>query len=68
VHAEVVLERTMHARFPAAEQDELAGTSANTAPIRTRRPDGRGRLQGPGTALRVHTHTREELGIDPQRT
>ena len=26
VHAEVATERTMHARFPAAEQAELAGT------------------------------------------
>jgi VIT1/CCC1 family predicted Fe2+/Mn2+ transporter len=64
VHAEVALERTMLARFPAAEQDELAGyfrgygadpeTAARMAGAVSRDPD---------TALRVHT--REELGIDP---
>ena len=64
VHAEVALERTMHARFPAAEQDELAGyfrvygadpdTAARRAAAVSR---------DPGTALRVHT--REELGVDP---
>jgi VIT1/CCC1 family predicted Fe2+/Mn2+ transporter len=64
VHAEVALERTMLARFPAAEQDELAGyfrgygadpeTAARMADAVSR---------DPGTALRVHT--REELGVDP---
>jgi vacuolar iron transporter family protein len=64
VHAEVGLERDMHARFPAAEQDELAGyfrgygadeqTAARMAAAVSR---------DPGTALRVHT--REELGVDP---
>ena len=50
VHAEVALERKMLARFPAAEQAELAGYF---------------RYYGadPDTALRVHT--REELGVDP---
>ncbi len=64
VHAEVATERTMHARFPAAEQDELAETfrgygadaetAARMAAAVSRNPD---------TALRVHT--REELGVDP---
>ena len=64
VHSEVSLERTMHARFPAAEQAELAGyfreygadaeTAARMAAAVSRDPN---------TALRVHT--REELGVDP---
>jgi vacuolar iron transporter family protein len=64
VHAEVATERTMHARFPAAEQAELAETfigygadketAARMAAAVSRDPD---------TALRVHT--REELGVDP---
>jgi len=64
VHAEVATERKMHARFPDAEQDELAGTfrgygadpetAARMAEAVSRDPD---------TALRVHT--REELGVDP---
>jgi len=64
VHAEVALERRMHAQYPEAEQDELAGyfrdygadpeTAARMAAAVSR---------DPGTALRVHT--REELGIDP---
>jgi len=64
VHAEVATERTMHARFPAAEQAELAETfigygadqetAARMAEAVSRDPD---------TALRVHT--REELGVDP---
>jgi VIT1/CCC1 family predicted Fe2+/Mn2+ transporter len=64
VRAEVALEQQMLARFPAAEQDELAGyfrdygADADTA----------GRMAAavssdPNTALRIHT--REELGIDP---
>jgi VIT1/CCC1 family predicted Fe2+/Mn2+ transporter len=64
VHAEVALERTMHARFPAAEQAELAeyfrGYGAD--------PETAARMaaavsKDPGTALRLHT--REELGVDP---
>jgi vacuolar iron transporter family protein len=64
VHAEVALERRMHARFPAAEQAELAdyfrGYGAD--------PDTAARMaaavsKDPDTALRVHT--REELGVDP---
>ena len=64
VHAEVATERTMHARFPDAEQAELADTflgygadpetAARMAAAVSRDPD---------TALRVHT--REELGVDP---
>ncbi|MEP7024488.1 MAG: VIT1/CCC1 transporter family protein [Actinomycetota bacterium] len=64
VHAEVAVERKMHARFPAAEQAELAdtfrgyGADSETA---TRMAEAVSR--DPDTALRVHT--REELGIDP---
>src|ERR1700721_4901001 len=64
VLAEVELERTMHARFPAAEQAELAeyfegyGADRETA-VRMAAAVS----QDPGTALRVHT--REELGVDP---
>jgi len=64
VHAEVAVEAAMHARFPAAEQAELADTfrgygadpetAARMAAAVSRDPD---------TALRVHT--REELGVDP---
>jgi VIT1/CCC1 family predicted Fe2+/Mn2+ transporter len=63
VGAEVSLERRMHAQFPAAEQDELAGyfrqygadpaTAARMAAAVS---------ADPGAALRVHT--REELGLD----
>ena len=64
VHAEVAVERRMHARFPAAEQAELAetfrgyGADSDTA-IRMAAAVSR----DPDTALRVHT--REELGVDP---
>jgi VIT1/CCC1 family predicted Fe2+/Mn2+ transporter len=64
VHAEVAVEAAMHARFPAAEQAELADTfrgygadsdtAARMAAAVSRDPD---------TALRVHT--RQELGVDP---
>ncbi len=64
VHAEVSLEQKMLARFPDAEQDELAGyfreygadadTAARMAAAVSKDPD---------TALRIHT--REELGVDP---
>ncbi len=64
VQSEVSLEQKMLARFPAAEQDELAGyfreygadadTAARMAAAVSKDPD---------TALRVHT--REELGVDP---
>ena len=64
VHAEVNLERSMLARFPAAEQAELAdyfreyGADAETAARMAAAVS-----KDPGTALRVHT--REELGVDP---
>jgi vacuolar iron transporter family protein len=64
VHAEVATERRMHARFPAAEQDELAETFRGYGAD----PDTAARMaaavsRDPDTALRVHT--REELGVDP---
>ena len=64
VHAEVALERRMLARFPAAEQDELAGYFRDYGAD----PDTAARMAAavssdPSTALRVHT--REELGVDP---
>ena len=64
VHAEVATERTMHARFPDAEQAELADTFAGYGAD----PDTAARMAAavsadPDTALRVHT--REELGVDP---
>jgi VIT1/CCC1 family predicted Fe2+/Mn2+ transporter len=64
VHAEVALEQRMHARFPAAEQEELAGYFRDYGAD----PDTADRMAAavsadPGTALRVHT--REELGVDP---
>ena len=64
VHAEVTTERTMHARFPAAEQAELADTFAGYGAD----PETAARMaaavsRDPDTALRVHT--REELGVDP---
>ena len=63
VHAEVALERKMLARFPAAEQAELAGYFRNYGAD----PDTAARMAAavsadPDTALRVHT--REELGVD----
>ncbi|PZS36836.1 MAG: hypothetical protein DLM58_00885 [Pseudonocardiales bacterium] len=63
VHAEVDVERSMHARFPAAEQAELAetfrgyGADPDTAARMAEAVSG-----DPDTALRVHT--REELGVD----
>ncbi len=64
VHAEVAVERRMHAHFPAAEQAELAGTFRGYGAD----PDTAARMaaavsRDPDTALRVHT--REELGVDP---
>jgi vacuolar iron transporter family protein len=60
----VALERRMHARFPAAEREELAGYFREYGAD----PDTAARMAAavssdPGTALRVHT--REELGVDP---
>src|SRR6266566_3461671 len=64
VHAEVAIERKMHARFPAAEQAELADTFCGYGAD----PDTAARMaaavsRDPDSALRVHT--REELGVDP---
>ncbi len=64
VHAEVATERSMHARFPAAEQAELAETFRSYGAD----PDTAARMaaavsRDPDTALRVHT--REELGVNP---
>jgi vacuolar iron transporter family protein len=65
VHAEVAVERTMHAQFPAAEQAELADTFRGYGAD----PDTAARMaaavsRDPDTALRVHT--REELGVDSE--
>jgi VIT1/CCC1 family predicted Fe2+/Mn2+ transporter len=64
VGAEVSLEQRMLARFPAAEQEELAGYFRKYGAD----PGTAARMAAavsadPGTALRIHT--REELGIDP---
>jgi VIT1/CCC1 family predicted Fe2+/Mn2+ transporter len=64
VHAEVSLERQMLARFPAAEQEELAGYFRDYGAD----PETAARMAAavssdPRTALRLHT--REELGVDP---
>ena len=59
VHAEVCLERQMLARFPAAEQEELAGyfrsygADQDTAARMAAAASG-----DPGTALRIHTRER----------
>ena len=64
VHSEVALERKMHARFPVAERDELAGYFRNYgADADTATRMAAAVSADPDTALRIHT--REELGIDP---
>jgi VIT1/CCC1 family predicted Fe2+/Mn2+ transporter len=64
VHAEVATERTMHARFPAAEEAELTETFAGYgADLETAARMAAAVSRDPDTALRVHT--REELGVDP---
>jgi vacuolar iron transporter family protein len=64
VHAEVSLERRMLSRFPAAEQDELAGYFRNYgADPQTATRMAAAVSADPDTALRIHT--REELGVDP---
>ena len=64
VHAEVAVERTMHARFPDAEQAELAETFRGYgADPGDRGQDGRCCLRRPRHGARFHT--REELGVDP---
>jgi VIT1/CCC1 family predicted Fe2+/Mn2+ transporter len=65
VHSEVTLEQQMLSRFPAAEEEELAGyfrdygadpeTAARMAAAVSANPD---------VALQVHT--RQELGVDPE--
>jgi vacuolar iron transporter family protein len=64
VHSEVALERQMHARFPDAERDELAGYFRDYgADTDTASRMAAAVSADPSTALRIHT--REELGIDP---
>lgn len=64
VHAEVSVEREMHARFPEAEQEELAerfrgyGADAETAQRMAAAVS-----EDPDQALRLHA--RDELGVDP---
>ena len=65
VGAEVLLEQQMLTRFPAAEEEELAGyfrdygadpqTAARMAAAVSRDPD-----------IALQIHTRQELGVDPQ--
>ena len=63
VHAEVAVERTMHARFPDAEQAELTETFAGYgADPETAAKMAAAVSADPDTALRFHT--REELGVD----
>jgi VIT1/CCC1 family predicted Fe2+/Mn2+ transporter len=65
VHAEVAVERSMHARFPAAEQAELAETFRGYgADVETAARMADAVSRDSETALRVHT--REELGVDHQ--
>jgi vacuolar iron transporter family protein len=64
VHAEVATERAMHARFPDAEEAELADTfEGYGADVETAARMAAAVSRDPDTALRVHT--REELGVDP---
>jgi VIT1/CCC1 family predicted Fe2+/Mn2+ transporter len=64
VAAEVATERRMHARFPDAEQVELAETFLGYgADAQTAARMAAAVSRDPDTALRVHT--REELGVDP---
>jgi len=65
VHAEVAVERTMHARFPEAEQAELTATfRAYGADQATAALMAAAVSANPEMALRFHT--REELGIDAE--
>ena len=65
VHAEVDLERRMLARFPAIEQDELAGYFRGYgADAETADRMAAAVSKDPDTALLVHT--KEELGVDPR--
>jgi VIT1/CCC1 family predicted Fe2+/Mn2+ transporter len=65
VAAEVTLEQQMLSKFPAAEEEELAGYFRDYGAD----PDTAARMAAavsadPDTALRVHT--RQELGVDPE--
>jgi VIT1/CCC1 family predicted Fe2+/Mn2+ transporter len=65
VHSEVALERQMLARFPAAEENELAGYFREYgADAETAARMAAAVSSDPETALRIHT--REELGVDHQ--
>lgn len=65
VHAEVAVEKRMHAEFPAAEQAELADTFRGYgADAETAARMAAAVSANPATALRVHTQT--ELGVDPE--
>ncbi len=64
VHAEVAVERSMHARFPAAEQAELTDTfAAYGADQETAAKMAAAVSADADTALRYHA--REELGVNP---
>jgi VIT1/CCC1 family predicted Fe2+/Mn2+ transporter len=65
VHAEVALERSMHARFPEAEQAELTKTFIGYGAD----PQTAAKMAAAVSAdpeLALQFHTREELGVDPQ--
>lgn len=63
VHAEVAVERRMHAQFPAAEQAELADTFRGYGADPTTADRMAAAVsKDPETALRFHT--REELGVN----
>jgi len=63
VHAEVAVERSMHARFPEAEQAELAETFRSYgADQEVAEKMAAAVSQNPELALRLHT--RDELGLD----
>lgn len=65
VGAEVTLERQMLSRFPAAEEEELAGYFREYgADVETAARMAAAVSADPDTALQVHT--RRELGVDPQ--
>ncbi len=63
VHAEVAVERTMHAQFPDAEQAELTDTFVSYGADRETAATMAAAVSAdPDMALRFHT--REELGVD----
>lgn len=64
VQSEVAIEKTMHDRFPEAEQAELTETFLSYGADReTAAKMAAAVSASPDVALRVHT--REELGVDP---